>query len=109
MAGATIVDANVADYVRSVCGEGMRTEGWELIARAGQPHKLQVRIIVQPGALLPVIEKLIPHVTYFSAGLIQGGPDNGFVEITAPMLVDVRTLLTVPPTDPADVPLSNEE
>ena len=91
--GATRLDGDVAGYVRSICGEGMRTESWELIAREGQPHKLQVRIVVEPGALLPVIEKLVPHVMYFSAGLIQGGPDSGFVEITAPLLVNVNDVL----------------
>ena len=47
--GATRLDSDVAGYVRSICGEGMRTESWELIAREGQPHKLQVRIVVEPG------------------------------------------------------------
>jgi len=93
VSGTTAVDADIADYVRGILGEGVRTEGWSLAARAGNPHELQVTIVVMPEMIMHVIERLLPHVRRFTANLIEGDPDYGFIEINAALMVDVRDVI----------------
>ena len=94
VAGRTVADFSVADYVRSIFGDGVRTEGWTLVANAGDVHILHVRIIVKPDALLDVITSLLPIVRSFAAVLIDSaGPDHGCTEINAALMVDVNAAL----------------
>lgn len=94
VAGCTVIDANVATYVRSLLGDGMRTEGWELLAHARNPHLLRVRIVVKSGAFLGVVKKLMPYVRGFTADLMQApDEDPGSIEINADLMVDINAAL----------------
>lgn len=98
--GATRVDSNVANYLRGICGDGARTEGWEIVAAPGDVHILRARIVVRADVLLTVIGNLLPHTQGFNATLAHSAMEPGAMVITADLMVNVNTLLAADMPEP---------
>lgn len=90
--GATVIDSQVADYLRATLGK-VRTEGWGLTCVAGEAHTLRARLVVEVGAVLGVIERLLPHTKGFTVNLVESGDNVGSVVFVADLLININDVL----------------
>lgn len=95
IAGRTVVDFAVADYLHELLGDEISVEGWEIDAgSAGTPHGLRVHFTTSTDGTLTVIEKLLPRVQGFSAYIASHKGEPGGVRISAALLIDVVELIS---------------
>jgi hypothetical protein len=88
------VDSRIAQHLRNLFGEQVDTQGWGIEAEPDFAHCLRARITMPHSEVLPVIERLIPHVRAFSAviGTHRGAPG---VEISATLMIDIREIVSI--------------
>lgn len=93
--GNTPVDWAVADYLRSLLGDQISTEGWEIDAsRAGDVPLLRVHITMPFDHTLAVIAHLLPHVQGFSAHLARHKDEPG-VRISAALMINAVDIVKI--------------
>ncbi len=88
--GRTRVDSAVADYLRSLLGDEISTEGWEIDAsRAGDVYLLRVHFTTTVSTWPTVFDRLAPHVKGFSAHVGDHKGKPGGLRISAALMINI--------------------